>query len=74
VKAWRNILRGYLLRKNVKKIDKTLLLLGYSPDELRLHISKLFDATMNWDNYGKWHIDHIIHYSKMTHHLAQLII
>lgn len=63
VKAWRSILRGYLLRKNVKKTDKTLLLLGYSPEELRLHISKLFDKTMNWDNYGEWHIDHIIHVS-----------
>lgn len=58
----RNILRGYLLRKNLKKNDKTFSLLKYSPDDLRAHLSNLFINDMSWDNYGKnWHVDHIIH-------------
>ena len=63
IKVWRGVLRGYLLRKNLKKNDKTFIMLGYSPDELRCHINKLFDSSMNWENYGEWHIDHIIHVS-----------
>jgi hypothetical protein len=64
VKAWRNILKGYLLRKNIKKNDKTLNLLKYSTEEIKNHLSNLFVDDMNWDNYGtNWHIDHIIHLS-----------
>lgn len=35
-------------------------LLGYSTPELVGHISSLFTSGMSWDNYGEWHIDHII--------------
>ena len=28
--------------------------------ELMKHIEGLFDLGMSWENYGKWHIDHII--------------
>tara|TARA_R110000751_G_scaffold307640_1_gene430294 strand:+ start:135 stop:1178 length:1044 start_codon:yes stop_codon:yes gene_type:complete len=34
--------------------------LGYSVDELRKHIERQFKRGMSWENYGKWHIDHII--------------
>lgn len=34
-------------------------LLGYSIEDLKLHIEKQFQEGMSWDNYGKWHIDHI---------------
>jgi hypothetical protein len=35
-------------------------LLGYTIDELKKHLEALFKKGMSWDNYGKWHIDHII--------------
>ena len=54
-------MRWYLLRKNLPKTDRTLNLLKYSPEELKLHIESRFDDTMTWGNYGKiWQIDHII--------------
>lgn len=34
-------------------------LVGYSLKDLIAHLEKLFDDKMNWNNYGKWHIDHI---------------
>lgn len=39
---------------------RTEELLGYSRHELRLHLERQFTGGMNWENYGKWHIDHII--------------
>lgn len=33
--------------------------MGYSLAELKLHLETKFQSDMNWDNYGKWHIDHI---------------
>ena len=35
-------------------------LLGASFDEARSHIESTFKEGMSWDNYGKWHIDHIV--------------
>jgi hypothetical protein len=61
IKAWRSILRGYISRSNKIKSESTQNLLQYSADELRLHISKLLTNDMSWDNYGDWHIDHIVH-------------
>ena len=64
IKAWRDVLRGYLSRKNLKIIDKTFNLLKYSPEEFRSYISKIFYNNMTWDNHGdEWHVDHIIHVS-----------
>lgn len=34
-------------------------LAGYSVEDLMKHIEPQFEIWMNWDNYGKWHIDHI---------------
>ena len=34
-------------------------LVGYTVDQLRMHIEKLFKPGMTWENYGTvWHIDH----------------
>lgn len=35
-------------------------ILGYSADELRRHLERQFLPGMNWENYGQWHIDHIL--------------
>ena len=34
-------------------------LVGYTVNDLRTHLEKQFVNGMSWDNYGKWHIDHI---------------
>lgn len=42
-----------------KKCDSTLKLLGCELNEFILYLEKQFTKGMNWENYGKWHIDHI---------------
>lgn len=34
--------------------------IGCTQVELKAHLEKQFKPEMSWDNYGKWHIDHII--------------
>jgi len=35
-------------------------LVGYTLNDLKKHLEPLFTEGMTWNNYGKWHIDHII--------------
>jgi hypothetical protein len=46
-----------------KSINKTfqshVKFIGCSLTELKNHLEKQFIEGMNWENYGKWHIDHI---------------
>ena len=35
-------------------------LVGYTVEDLKKHLEKQFKDGMNWGNYGKWHIDHIL--------------
>ena len=34
--------------------------LGCSVEFFKEHIAGMFQAGMSWDNYGKWHLDHIV--------------
>lgn len=43
-----------------KKNNKTMEYVGCSKEQLRSHIESQFKDGMNWENYGKWHIDHIV--------------
>lgn len=50
-----------LMRKiNTAKSATTLNMLGCSREELKNYIEKKFEDGMNWNNYGVWHVDHII--------------
>jgi hypothetical protein len=42
------------------KACSTIELLGCSIEKCRQHLENLFTESMSWNNYGKWHIDHII--------------
>ncbi len=35
-------------------------LVGYTVEHLKKHLEKRFTDGMNWENMGKWHIDHVI--------------
>lgn len=35
-------------------------MVGYKIADLKTHLEKQFFDGMSWDNYGKWHIDHIV--------------
>lgn len=51
--------RTYKALKGISKSRKTLAMLGCDVEFLREYIEPKFTDGMSWDNYGKWHIDHI---------------
>jgi hypothetical protein len=42
------------------KKTSVINLIGCTIDELKIYLSQKFTDGMNWENYGEWHIDHII--------------
>jgi hypothetical protein len=42
-------------------------IVGYTVKELKKHLEKYFTNGMAWENYGEWHIDHIIPISLWTY-------
>ena len=52
--------RVWAALKGLSKSDKTLKLLGCRIEELKKHLENKFEDGMDWNNYGVWHIDHII--------------
>lgn len=54
----RTRIRQILWRK--KKVGSPIQDLGCGKAELKEYLNKKLVDGMNWENYGKWHIDHII--------------
>ena len=48
--------RSSMQYKNFKSNE----LLGSDFETVRKHIESLFKLGMSWDNYGKWHLDHVM--------------
>lgn len=46
--------------RNWKKESSTADLIGCSLEEAMTYIQSKFKSGMTWENYGKWHIDHVI--------------
>jgi hypothetical protein len=46
--------------KGRKRFRKSETLLGYTMAKLKDHLERQFSRGMSWENYGKWHLDHII--------------
>ena len=65
-KRVRDRVRICLKRKHFKKKNHLNEYLGCTIEELRNHLEIRFTEGMSWDNYGKWHIDHIIPLSSST--------
>jgi len=49
----------FALKKN-QKSDTTMKLTGCTLEELKKHLESKFEDGMDWNNYGVWHVDHII--------------
>jgi hypothetical protein len=47
-----------------KKSSRTMVIVGRSHEQFRVHIEKQFLRGMTWENRDMWHIDHIIPISK----------
>jgi hypothetical protein len=63
-----SLMKISLKKKNINKnYNRTFDLVGYTVEQLKEHLEKLWEPWMNWDNYGKyrvggekrWQIDHI---------------
>jgi hypothetical protein len=59
ISNFRTAIYQVLKENNVEKNGHYFEILKYSPDELISHLEKQFKDDMSWDNYGKWHVDHI---------------
>jgi hypothetical protein len=57
------IYKGLKKKKNGHKWES---LVGYTLEELMKHLENQFKPGMSWENYGEWHVDHII--PKVAHH------
>lgn len=53
---------GGRIRKCLRgaKASRTETLIGYPITELMASLERQFQPGMRWDNYGEWHIDHIV--------------
>ncbi len=50
-----------------KRNRKWQQILGFTIEELKTHLERKFTDGMSWDNYGKWHVDHIIPKSRFNY-------
>lgn len=60
VVVWRQMLYRTIRRFGKVKESSTQDSLGYTATDLKNHMESLFTDGMSWDNWGEWHIDHII--------------
>lgn len=56
----RSSLSESLKRMRLIKEYKTENILGIDINDFRNYLESKFDSGMSWENYGDWHIDHII--------------
>jgi len=56
----RNLIKNSLIRKGYSKSSRTHEILGVTYEYFKIYIENKFTDGMSWDNYGDWHLDHII--------------
>lgn len=59
-KSFRSRIWFAFKRLGLAKPDRTENLLGTTIAEAKRHIETQFKTGMSWNNYGEWHIDHVI--------------
>jgi len=60
INNFRTAIYQVLKENNVQKNGHYFEVLQYTPDELISHLENQFKDGMTWDNYGNWHVDHIL--------------
>jgi hypothetical protein len=60
ISNFRTAIYQVLKESNVEKNGRYFEVLNYSAQDLITHLEKQFKDGMNWENYGKWHVDHIL--------------
>ena len=60
INNFRTAIYQVLKENNVKKNGHYFDILKYTPDDLINHLESKFTDKMTWDNYGEWHVDHIL--------------
>lgn len=65
LKIFRSVINNVIKRIKVGKNNlKNIDLVGYSYEDFKNHMEKLFLEGMSWENHGEWHVDHKIPVSK----------
>lgn len=59
-KNMRRRIREMLTNFGIDKSERTVYYVGCNLQDLRNHLENTFQEGMTWENYGEWHIDHII--------------
>jgi hypothetical protein len=62
--VWSRIYRDLKNRKGGRGWE---ILVGYTLEDLMQHLESSFEKGMTWNNYGQWHLDHIIPISNFNY-------
>jgi hypothetical protein len=57
---FRTAIYQVLKENNLNKNGHYFEILKYTPEQLIEHLESLFTDGMSWENYGEWHVDHIL--------------
>ena len=60
ISNFRTAIYTVLKESNVDKYGHYFDILQYTPEELITHLELQFKDDMSWDNYGVWHVDHML--------------
>lgn len=65
-KSLGNSIRNSFRRGGFTKSSRSYDILGEEWEVIKVHFESRFTPGMSWDNYGEWHIDHILPISLAT--------
>jgi len=60
INNFRTAIYQVLKERNIQKNGHYFDILNYTPEQLIEHLESKFTGVITWDNYGQWHVDHII--------------
>ncbi len=62
-----SITKALILNNTSKGCKSYLDLVDFTLEELKIHLESKFKEGMSWENYGEWHVDHIIPKSRFDY-------